>query len=144
EPEAKLTFNNEQQFNEWFINTESRHAGWRIRPRNADDQTRQRKSSRIGCPAKIKKVTMNDGSVSATYHWQYPDCQLFDIKEIASSQLLPESKEWIEKHVNDFMDWKAIKSLLRMNEDNINEIISASGFGFPTSSGQHYMHQKIS
>lgn len=108
-----------------------------------DDQTRQRKPRRIGCPAKIKKVTMNDGSVSATYHWQYPDCQLFDVKEIASSQLPPESKEWIEKHVNDFIDWKAIKSLLRMNEDNINEIISVSGSGFPTSSGQHYMHQKI-
>ncbi|CEG79385.1 hypothetical protein RMATCC62417_13862 [Rhizopus microsporus] len=69
-----------------------------------DDQTCQRKSRRIGYPAKIKKATMNGSSVSAAYHWQHPECQQFNVKEIASSQLPPESKEWIEKHVSDFMD----------------------------------------
>lgn len=35
--------------------------------------------------------------------------------------------------MNDCMDWKAIKSPLRMNEANFYDIISASEFGFPVS-----------
>lgn len=79
------------------------------------------------------KVTMNDGSVSVTFHWQHPDHQPFDIEDIASLRPFSKLKEWNEKHVNDCMDWMIIKSLFRMNENNTNEIISAPGSGFPAS-----------
>jgi hypothetical protein len=79
-------------------------------------KTQTKESIKIGCPAYINKHLLTGGAVEVTYRWEHPGHNPFDVQEIISSRLPSEVKQWIEEHVNQNMDWKSIKNLLRMDE----------------------------
>ncbi|OAD66222.1 hypothetical protein PHYBLDRAFT_152795 [Phycomyces blakesleeanus NRRL 1555(-)] len=72
-------------------------------------------SIKDGCKAKIIKKTLHDGSVQVDYLWQHATHQPEKVQEMVQSRLPSEVKQWIVSHVDNNMDWKAIKTLLQIN-----------------------------
>ena len=85
---------------------------------------RIRKASiKVNCTAKFTKYYMSDNSLKVKYTWKHINHNPHEIKDIIKS-LLPE-KKWINEHVEQHMDWKSIKSLLRMDDENLDQVTTS-------------------
>ncbi|OAD68396.1 hypothetical protein PHYBLDRAFT_68949 [Phycomyces blakesleeanus NRRL 1555(-)] len=83
------------------------------------------KSIKDGCKAKIIKKTFRDGQVSIECLWQHDTHQPEKVQDMVRSRLPAEVKQWIVSHVDNNMDWKAIKTLLRIDPRRLEEVLEA-------------------
>jgi hypothetical protein len=77
---------------------------------------------KTGCGAMITCNFLNDNTASVVYNWAHSGHSPCDFEEIAKSSLPTEVKKWIIEKVEQNLDWKAIKSILRMDENSIHEV----------------------
>lgn len=64
-----------------------------------------------------------NGEVEVIYKWKHNGHDPANPKEYAiESRLSPEIKKWIEDAVDRFADWNSIKALLRLNEDELEQL----------------------
>ncbi|SAM06207.1 hypothetical protein [Absidia glauca] len=72
------------------------------------------------------------GKIEVVYNWVHANHDPFDIEDIAHSRLPLELRNWIVDCVDRHMNFKSIKSLLRLNIDQLDELEgSISGGRFP-------------
>jgi hypothetical protein len=62
---------------------------------------------------------MTDHTIQVIYKWNHPDHDPSNVEEITNTRLPLSVKIWIDEHVNKCMDWKAIKNLLRLDENTL-------------------------
>ena len=72
---------------------------------------------------KFIKYFMTDNTIMVKYTWKHVNHNPHELKEIIQARLPTEVKEWINNHVEKNMDWKSIKSLLRMDDENLMQVI---------------------
>lgn len=91
-----------------------------------ENEVKRRKTNKIskrtGCTARIIKYLMTDNSIKVNYKWQHHGHDPSKAEEIIKSTLPAEVKEWIIKHVEQDMDWKQIRKLLRIDESRLDEV----------------------
>ena len=97
--------------------------------RETNDETsppaakRIRKASiKVNCTA---KYYMSDNSLKVNYTWKHINHNPHEIKDIIKSRLPADVKKWINEHVEQHMDWKLIKSLLRMDDENLDQVTTS-------------------
>lgn len=79
-------------------------------------------SKKIGCPVRLTKNTLRNGMVIVNYKWKHEGHNPANIEEALREKLSPEVKQWIEDNVDKNMNWFSIKSILRLNEENIKKV----------------------
>lgn len=68
------------------------------------------------------KKLLGNSTVLVTYTWKHVNHDPSDITEAIKERMHPDVLHWIAKHVEDHhMDWKAIKNVLRLDENNLDE-----------------------
>ncbi|KAI7847515.1 hypothetical protein BDC45DRAFT_451693 [Circinella umbellata] len=55
------------------------------------------------------------------YHWTHDGHNPFSEQDIKESRLPFDVKNWIEKHVEEKKDWRGIKDLLQLSNEEMNE-----------------------
>ncbi|CAO3576831.1 unnamed protein product [Absidia cylindrospora] len=83
---------------------------------------RTQESIKVNCTARILKHHMDDDSVVVDYKWIHTNHNPADIDDYIRSRLHIDIQDWIKKHVDLHMDWKTIKSLLRLNAQELDEL----------------------
>lgn len=80
-------------------------------------------SIKCNCTARIIVKTLLNQSMLVTYTWKHVNHNPSDPTEAIRERLDPEILQWIFNHVeNGKMDWKSIKNVLRLNEDNLDVV----------------------
>ncbi|OAD66941.1 hypothetical protein PHYBLDRAFT_151878 [Phycomyces blakesleeanus NRRL 1555(-)] len=87
----------------------------------------QTKLIKDGCKAKIIKKTLQNGNVVVGYLWQHATHQPEKVQNIVYSRLPVELKQWILSHVDNNMHWKAIKMLLCIDHQRLEELEAGLG-----------------
>lgn len=96
--------------------------GGKPKIKSEDKKKSNKESIKIGCPARFIKYTMTDNSVKVNYKWKHIGHNPSDVDEAIRSRLPFEVKEWLKKHVDQDLDWKQIKNLLRVDESRLDEV----------------------
>ncbi|KAI7858234.1 hypothetical protein BDC45DRAFT_565590 [Circinella umbellata] len=55
------------------------------------------------------------------YHWTYDGHNPFSEQDIKESRLPFDVKNWIEKHVEEKNNWRGMKDLLQLSNEEMNE-----------------------
>ncbi|KAI7885962.1 uncharacterized protein EV154DRAFT_605713 [Mucor mucedo] len=100
--------------------------------------------SDVDCKAKLLMHEMSDGSIVVGYYWKHSDHVINDMTELVASALPIDIQNWLEEHANTYMNWKAIKNLLRIIKRNPLELkIDNSSHSFPVSLYNHYQDVQV-
>ncbi|KAI8329950.1 ribonuclease H-like domain-containing protein [Chlamydoabsidia padenii] len=101
------------------------HAGVPEKKKCTTSENKRRKTVRspikVGCTAKIAKHTYVNGEIKVVYNWIHKNHDPGGVEDITSSRLPLEVRQWIVECVNRHMNLKSIKSLLRMNIEQLDE-----------------------
>lgn len=93
-------------------------------------------SIKCGCTARLVKKILFNKKVEVTYTWKHINHDPSKISEALNERLDPEVILWVVKHVEDHhMDWKSIKNVLRLKEDNLDDV---SKFSLQMTCFNHY------
>lgn len=86
-------------------------------------------SVKNGCSAYIKlKKLVNEDKVRIEYAWEHNGHDVSSVKGMAGSMLPRAVKEWIETRVDEGLDWRSIKPLLRLDAEMLTRV-STQYFG---------------
>ncbi|KAG2201832.1 hypothetical protein INT47_004389 [Mucor saturninus] len=100
--------------------------------------------SDVDCKAKLLMHEMSDGSIVVGYYWKHSDRVINDMTELVASALPIDIQNWLEEHASTYMNWKAIKNLLRIIKRNPLELkIDKSSNSFPASLYNHYQDVQV-
>lgn len=80
---------------------------------------------------------MTDNTIHVSYKWKHLNHDPANFEEYTKSRLPVELKEWIMKNVEQDLDWKQIKNLLRLDEARLDEV-SCFYFFFGPSPPKYY------
>ncbi|KAG2207412.1 hypothetical protein INT47_006887 [Mucor saturninus] len=110
-----------------FLRNDTSHAGKPIAQRQPTiSEVKRRKtkkpSVRVDCKAKITVTLHASGPVTISHHWAHHNHDPTQVDDILLSGLPVAVRAWIEKHVDLHMDWRAIKALLRANDDEMDRL----------------------
>lgn len=84
---------------------------------------RKRESLKVGCRAQIllqKRIGVDQ--VEITYNFEHTGHVVGSLKDFRESRMSERVREWIADRVGDGMDWRAIKDLLRLDEEILNRV----------------------
>jgi hypothetical protein len=102
------------------------HAGLPRKNETSTPENKRRKtlktSIKVGCLAKFAKHVFANGSVKVVYHWIHNNHDPCQMEDIVSSRLPLDLRNWIINCVDRHMNLKSIKSLLRLNIDQLDEV----------------------
>ncbi|OAD65510.1 hypothetical protein PHYBLDRAFT_153410 [Phycomyces blakesleeanus NRRL 1555(-)] len=145
-PTATETSANEEAFSFWFENSAKRHSNWNMTsthvfqatstasPKDVVTAVYLSVTTKDDCKAKITKKILQNGNVVVDYLWQHVTHQPEKVQDMVRSRLPAEVKQWIVFHVDNNMDWKAIKMLFRIDSKCLEELEAGLGISsFPMS-----------
>jgi hypothetical protein len=105
------------------------HAGLPRKSETGVPENKRRKtlktSINVGCLAKFVKHVYANNTVKVVYHWIHNNHDPCQMEDIVSSRLPLELRNWIIDCVDRHMNLKSIKSLLRLNIDQLDEVSTA-------------------
>ncbi|KAG2188320.1 hypothetical protein INT44_001073 [Umbelopsis vinacea] len=100
-------------------------------------QAKQRKAAtsiRCGCEAMFtvtcKKVTPE--VVQIKYHWRHTGHQPGTPSDLAKTPIDKEAREWIRQRVEEGMDWRGIKQLLKTEQEIMFKIMNEENIAIPS------------
>ncbi|KAI9357444.1 hypothetical protein BD770DRAFT_93248 [Pilaira anomala] len=76
-------------------------------------------SIKCGCTARIVKKMLTNKTIEVIYTWKHINHDPSKITEVLNERMDPEVIHWVKGH---HMDWKSIKNVLRLKEDNLDDI----------------------
>lgn len=85
-------------------------------------RTSSKKSIKINCKAKCKATFRTNGTVFIEYNWKHTGHDPVDIEDISKSRIDNEIRAWVEQHVDHHLDWKGIKALLRLSDEEMDTV----------------------
>lgn len=106
------------------------HAGkprTHIKLTNSDDRPAKKSrisgpSIKVGCTAKFRYKEMLSGQVEVSYSWAHKNHNPVNTFDIGQSRLPKDARDWIATHVDNNMDWKSIKPLLRLSHEQMDNV----------------------
>ncbi|CAO3588298.1 unnamed protein product [Absidia cylindrospora] len=81
-------------------------------------------SKKVGCKSKYTVHFYSSGSITVDYSWTHNGHDPADLEDIIKSRLPVEIRKWIDDCVDRHMNLQSINSLLRMNNDQLDEVKS--------------------
>ncbi|CAM0135158.1 hypothetical protein VKS41_000259 [Umbelopsis sp. WA50703] len=100
-------------------------------------QAKQRKAAtsiRCGCEAMFT-VTCKKSSpdmVQIKYHWRHTGHQPGTPSDLAKTPIDKEAREWIRQRVEEGMDWRGIKQLLKTEQEIMFKIMNEENIAIPS------------
>jgi hypothetical protein len=80
-------------------------------------------SIKVGCNAYFNKKVYTNGDIEVIYHWKHKNHDPFEAESFVNESRLPaEVRRWIVEAVEVYKDWKTIKTVLRLNEQELEHV----------------------
>ena len=94
-------------------------------PRKRHKTGREQDSVKVGCKAHFwLRKRIGSDAIEVTYRWEHTGHVVGSKADFYGSMHCPAVRCWVLDHVEDGLDWPAIKSLIRIDEDLLDRINS--------------------